>query len=501
VSSLPQPAAIAHADLRRPALATWLPSKALLGFVGSWGLYGLILFAMPLPEGMTASAKATLAVVGWACVTWVTEAVPIPVTGLQIPILILLSGAAPDLTAAASGYTSEAAFIGLASFVMAAVIQSVGLDRRITLTLLHKMRVSTVRGVIWALFAVDTIMSFIVPGANTRGALLLPIVNNINRLFGDTGPERNIKKAIVIHTLVYGPMVCGLVVLTAGLQNLILVDLFKSQLGVEISYLDWLILRWPYLGLALITQWWIRLHFRCNATKIPGGAEAIGRDYASLPRTSRIEWRTLTVFGLTALAWATAGVHHLSVATIAVLGISLLFLPDFLDLDWQRINSRTIWGTYLTLCGAVSLSVAMAKSGLGTWLANLIYPIAEGQAWWAVFIILCVGTHVIRLGLLSNVAATALFAPILLALSSRLGLHPIAFTMLVSDTNTFAYILPTQITCGIIAYGSGTFSVGDYARVGLPTVVIALAYGLLVMIPWYALMGIPMWAPAAPWPF
>jgi len=30
---------------------------------------------------------------------------------------------------------------------------------------------------------------------------------------------------------------------------------------------------------------------------------------------------------------------------------------------------------------------------------------------------------------------------------------------------------------------------------------IGIAYGILVMAPWYALLGIPVWDPSAPWPF
>jgi len=116
-------------------------------------------------------------------------------------------------------------------------------------------------------------------------------------------------------------------------------------------------------------------------------------------------------------------------------------------------------------------------------------------------VILMAGTHVIRLGMLSNVAAITMLAPILLALAPKLGLHPVAFTMLVSDTDTFAYILPTQITAAVIAYSSGTFSMADYAKVGWVSVLIAIAYGVCVMAPWYAFMGIPVWDPAAPWPF
>ncbi|PMY05939.1 anion permease, partial [Pseudomonas sp. GW460-13] len=112
-----------------------------------------------------------------------------------------------------------------------------------------------------------------------------------------------------------------------------------------------------------------------------------------------------------------------------------------------------------------------------------------------------VGTHVIRIGMLSNVAAVTMIAPIALALSTQLGLHPVAFTLLVCDTDSFAYLLPTQITAGVIAYGSGAFSTADYAKVGAGSVLIAILYGLCVMAPWYAYLGIPVWNPTAPWPF
>ncbi len=38
--------------------------------------------------------------------------------------------------------------------------------------------------------------------------------------------------------------------------------------------------------------------------------------------------------------------------------------------------------------------------------------------------------------------------------------------LLVSDTDTYAYLLPTQITAAVIAYGSGEFSMTDYFKAG-----------------------------------
>ena len=54
-------------------------------------------------------------------------------------------------------------------------------------------------------------------------------------------------------------------------------------------------------------------------------------------------------------------------------------------------------------------------------------------------------------------------------------------TMLVCDTDTFAYLLPTQITAAVIAHSTETFSTADYAKVGSVAVLIAIAYGVCVM--------------------
>ena len=102
-----------------------------------------------------------------------------------------------------------------------------------------------------------------------------------------------------------------------------------------------------------------------------------------------------------------------------------------------------------------------------------------------------VGTHVIRIGMLSNVAAVAMLAPITYAMAKSLSLHPVAFTLLVCDTDTYAYLLPTQITAAVIAYGSETFSTTDYAKAGWACILIAIAYGLLIMAPWYRFWAFP----------
>ncbi len=499
-------------------LAGGTPGRTLGGFIAAWAAFFLILYVIPIPsitgtDGAMSVLKpagvAVLAVVVWACIIWITEAMPVGITGIMIPMLLVLSGGVGKFPQAASGFAAPVAALCLAAFIFAAIMQAAGIDRRIALAMLRKAKVKEAGGVIWSMFGVNLVLSFFIPAANARAATLLPVVNGITRLFGDTEAERNAKKAIVIQTLVYGSMISGMMIMTAHLPNMILVGLFESELALNISYGQWFMLQWPYLGMFVITQWWIRYYFKTNGVGIPGGIKKIEALHKEQPKTTQAEWLILAVFAIVGLMWVTeAGFpftawkgHGIKSESAILMGMAIMFIPGLFAFKWKVLQDRTIWGTWLLLAGALSMAAAMGSSGLAHYLADAIHPIAHGHSWWMILLILMVGTHIIRLGMLSNVAAITMLAPILVALAPKLGLHPVAFTMLVADTDTFAYILPTQITAAVIAYSSGTFSMTDYAKVGWVSVVIAIAYGILIMAPWYAFMGIPVWDPSAPWPF
>nr|WP_217446843.1 DASS family sodium-coupled anion symporter [Cupriavidus basilensis] len=475
--------------------------KAQLGFVAAWIAFFAILFVLPQPEGLPPAGRATLAVVAWASLVWMSEAVPVGVSGMLIPALLVLAHAVTPFSKAASGFATPVVFLCLAAFIFSAIMQAAGLDRRIALFLLDKLKTRTANGVIWVMFVVNFVLGFLVPAANARAATLLPVINGIVGLFGDSPRERSAKKAIVIQSLVYGSMISGMCILTAHLPNMVIVGLLQKNLGLHISYLDWFKLQWPYLGMFVLTQLWVQFYFKSRAVRLPGGQAAIAAERAALPPAGVQTKSILAVFAVVAVLWATESWHGLPSEIVALLGLAALFVPGVTGLGWRDIQARTIWGTLFLLAGALSLSSAIGETGLAPWVADWLYRFAAGHPWWLALLIVMLGTHVARLAMLSNVAAVTMIAPIMLALAPKLGLHPAAFTLLVCDSDSFAYILPTQITAAVVAYGSGTFTTADYARVGVVSVLIGIAYGLLVMAPWYAYLGIPVWDASAPWPF
>ncbi|MCC7015841.1 MAG: anion permease [Rhodospirillales bacterium] len=489
------------------------PYRVLIGFFAAWGLFGLILWVLPRPDGLSREGMAVLAIVVWACIMWVSEAMPVGITGLAIPSLLILTRAIPwekgqpPLGFVLQGFTRHVVWILLFGLLVGAMMQLLKLDRRLALAILDKIRASNVGRVIWGFFFVQLILSFFIPAAVARTATLMPIVQGVTNLLGDSPEEREAKKAIIIQSLVYTSMIAGMCIMTAHFPNMILVGIF-GQNGFQIGYLDWMLLQFPYLGMFVLTQMWVRHHFKTGPVEIAGGHAKIRKMHQDLGPMTQAEWALIAVFSGIALFFVLGRgspifqVHALQLGVICLIGISLvMFIPGLFPFKWKEVQDRTMWGTFLLLGGAITMTAAMTKSGLAGWAANGVHGMVMGHSWWMVLLIMMVGTHVIRLGMLSNVAAVAMLAPILFELGKQLDLHPVAFTMLVADTDTFAYILPTQITAAVIAYGTDTFSTSDYAKAGWVCVLIAIAYGILIMAPWYSLLGMPVWNPKAPWPF
>lgn len=488
------------------------PARTLAGFALAWIAFALIMWVLPAPEGLKPEGMAVLAIVVWASIMWVAEAMPVGITGIGIPTLLIITQALPwdkgkpPLGQVFSGFTNHVVWLLLFALMVGAIMQLLKLDRRIALSILDKVKASNVGRVIWGFFGVNLVLSFLIPAAVARSATLLPIIQGVTDLLGDSEKERQAKKAIVIQTLVYGSMITGMFIMTAHLPNMILVEMFGKN-GFNIGYLDWMLLQFPYLGMFVLTQWWVRYHFKTAGVEIAGGHGSIRKMHKDLGPTATGEWLLLLIFGGVALFFMLGKnspimkVHNVQLGIIALVGFLVLFIPGLFPFKWKQIQDRTMWGTFLLLGGALTMTSAMSNSGLAGWMANGVHGMVAGKAWWMVLLIMMVGTHVIRIGMLSNVAAVAMLAPILFELGKQLGLHPVAFTMLVADTDTFAYLLPTQITAAVVAYGTGTFSTTDYAKAGWVCILLAIAYGILIMAPWYALLGMPVWDATAAWPF
>ena len=357
------------------------------------------------------------------------------------------------------------------------------------------------------MFGANLALCFRLPAANARTAAMLPVVSSVaNQLADDDSRSTGARKAIVIQWLVYGSMIAGVTTMAARLPNFILVKLLADH-GLRIGFFRWFAFNAPCLGMFGLTQLWVKRLFRASGVRIAGGAERIASLHAALGRISGAKMALLAIIGCVALLFllgkgsTTLEPHSLPIGMLAPIGMMLLFIPGVSPFNWRAIQADTAWGAFLLIGGAQTLTSAVASSGSAVWLDGHIKALVTHRNWWAATVVVIIGTHVIRLSMLSTLAAVALLAPITYALGALLHLNAPVFAALIYNGDSFSYVLPTQITAGVIAYGSGAFTVTGYARLGLVSTAISIVYIMLVIVPWYALLGLPLWHPAAPWPF
>ena len=144
------------------------PVRVYTGFVIAWALFFLFWTVLPPFPGLTHNGMAVLGIVLWASVMWVSEAMPTGITGISIPTLLLITqaipwqGGKPPMSIIFAGFTNHVIWLCLFAFLVGAVMQLVGLDKRIALGILARLKASSVGRVIWGMFFVNIVLGFLV---------------------------------------------------------------------------------------------------------------------------------------------------------------------------------------------------------------------------------------------------------------------------------------------------------------------------------------------------
>ncbi|HIP70596.1 MAG TPA: hypothetical protein EYH05_04290, partial [Anaerolineae bacterium] len=81
----------------------------------------------------------------------------------------------------------------------------------------------------------------------------------------------------------------------------------------------------------------------------------------------------------------------------------------------------------------------------------------------------------------SNTATTVIVAPLAFAAAVELGVQPHAFLMAVAVAASMAFVTPVASPTNTLVMGAGNYRFSDYAKVGLPMVLITLVLALLFL--------------------
>ena len=384
-----------------------------------------------------AGALALFALIGGL---WLTQALPLAVTALLVPVgAVALGLAAP--AAALAPFANPVIFLFLGGFALAAALQRHGLDRALASGV---MRLAGGRrlGAVLLLAAMAALLSMWISNTATA-AMMLPLA--LGLLAPLPLDEHRRTWMYVLLGVAFSANIGGIGTLVGSPPNAI------AAAAVGMGFAEWMSWGLPLvlvmmplmeIGLRLVLR--PRLDVVVTPPPPPAGWTPAQR-------------RMLALFGFTVLLWvfgaplgAALGFSQGYDAAVALL--ALVLLHGFRLAGWQDVERSTEWGVLLLFGGGLTLSKALAASGAAAWLATQLGgPLAAPPAW--VCIALMVLFALLLTEVTSNTASAALLIPLFLGLAPHVERAPLA--VLVAVGTSCAFMLPVATPPNAIVFGSG----------------------------------------------
>lgn len=406
---------------------------------------------LPLPP----EVRKGLALLTFIGVLWLTEALPLAVTALLVPLLALLLGF-PGLTTtrALAPFADPIVFLFLGGFALATALRVQRLDRKLADALLRLAR-GDLRRAVLLLLGATALLSMAISNTATA-ALMLPLaLGLLGPLDGEVDRRTH---AFVLLGVAYAASLGGMGSLVGSPPNAI------AARAAGIGFAQWLWIGVPavllLMPLMTATLWWVlrpQLHRRLEGAVEP------------LPWT-RGRVLTLLVFAATALGW-TLGAAPLKALGIqspdTVVALAALVALVALNLvGWRDIAAHTDWGVLLLFGGGLALGDVLDRSGAALLLGQQLAAALQGVGLWGT--LLAVAAFMVLLSeFASNTAAAALLVPVFAAVAGSMGLPPAALVVLVALAASCGFALPVATPPNALVFGTGQVSARRMARAGL----------------------------------
>lgn len=148
-------------------------------------------------------------------------------------------------------------------------------------------------------------------------------------------------------------------------------------------------------------------------------------------------------------------------------------IADLILLYARVINAAEVkkymnMDTIFMLGGVLSLATAMAKTGAGDWIANLIVNALGGHPTGMQTLIAFYLVSSILTQLMSNSATMNVFAPLAVAVAVNQGFNPLTFVVAIAIGSTAAMLTPMASPSCAVAFGAGNYNQKDIFKACLP---------------------------------
>lgn len=437
------------------------------------------IYLLPLPQPfsspgglvcLTAGGKASLAVLTFVIILWMTEALPFPVTALLGLLLAFAFGLAPLSDVVSYGFGNPVVIFFIGVLTLSAGLTRSGLADRLTSMIIARIGLQP-RKIIFVFMALGAFLSMWIVNMSVA-AILLPMATTILKRVGHKPLESNFGRALMIATA-WGPAIGGIATPVGNGANIVALGYLRELAGIPVNFLTWMVVGVPAALMILPPAYLILVRVfppeEIDPEQAPPEVEAVVKPVG----LTASEWKALSVFLLAVLLWL--GDPLLSALTgitipleIVALGAAVaLFLPGMKILTWKEAQRDVDWGGIVLIAAGLSLGMLIFETGAARWLAMLFFsPLGSLTLALRIFVAV-LSVELLKIFFSSNTVTGVILTPMVIALAAALGLNPWYLAGPVAIATSMAFILVTSSPTNVIPYASGYFSIKDFARPGI----------------------------------
>ncbi|HSG33265.1 MAG TPA: SLC13 family permease [Sphingomonadaceae bacterium] len=433
----------------------------------------LLTLIVPAPAGMPPEAWPVAGLVVWMAAWWMTEAIPLTATAL-LPFLVLPFAGVMDAADTASAYYSPILFLILGGAFLALAIERTGLHRRLALGILKAVGSGGSQGRVLLAFMISAaVLSMLISNTSTA-LIMMPMALAVLSAGGSTPDQQDGLSGALPMGIAFAASIGGLGTLIGSPTNGIAVALLDNTIGLEISFLDWMMFGLPVVIVGVPLAAWIIARAQ-RVASVPFDLSAARSAIATRTAWTVPERRLVPVIALAFVLWALQGwlepylpSGSLTDGTIAIAaGLSLFLLPDGTGrpmLVWSEAD-RAPWGVIMMFGGGLALAAGMSASGLAEWLGQSLLPLSAVPLW--VVALAIVALVIVITEFASNVATASAIIPVVASLVVALDADPVLLAMPAAIAASWGFMLPSGTGPNAIAWATGRIRMPRLVKAGI----------------------------------
>ncbi|GAX91035.1 SLC13 family permease [Effusibacillus lacus] len=468
----------------------------------------LIVLMLPAPAGLPVAGQRALAVLAFAVILWISEAVTYPVSAtLVVALTTLLLGLSPSvdkpgtlmgtkeaLNLALSGFSNSAVALVAGALFLAAAMQETGLDKRIALYILSKVGSGT-RSILFGAILVAVVLSFFVPSTTARVGAILPIILGMVAAFGL--PKNSRFAALLVIASAQAASIWNIGVKTAAAQNMVAIGFMEKAFKSTVTWGQWFLYAAPWAILMSVVLYFVMLKVIPPEMKsIPNGQEMVKKQLEELGPLDGKQWRLMIIAVSLLFLWATENIlHPLDSTTATLIAVAVMLTPYIGVFTWKQAEKDIPWGTVILFAVGISLGSVLLKTKAATWLANALFE-SVGLTTLSVLAIVAVLSAfniLVHLGFASATSLAAVLIPVVIALvqgMDRPDINGPGLVLIQQFVISFGFLLPVNAPQNMLAYGTETFTTKDFIKSGIPLTIVGYLLILLMSVTYWQWVGL-----------